>query len=200
MANKELALYTGSNSTYNLGRFHNPSTQHLKTPMWERKHALLQWLHLPSCLHSVVEQGAAWACGPWLGPRHHRLTPSLGECPRQGRLQGPTASSARLWKVLQKSVCVTPLGNTIYSCSYTIMGVQKPDGKCGKGLLHKLGRGKGPTTPVQKSISKETAGSSSHPLRFKRTTKLSMLAPSSRRMKSLHLPKILKSPRWKIRS
>ena len=35
----------------------------------------------------------------------------------------------------------------------------------------KPGRGKGPTTPVQKSVSKETAGSSSKPLRFKRTNK-----------------------------
>jgi hypothetical protein len=35
----------------------------------------------------------------------------------------------------------------------------------------KPGRGKGPATPVQKSISKETAGSSSQPLRFKRNNK-----------------------------
>ena len=70
-----------------------------------------------------------------------------------------------------KSVRVTPTGNTIYSCSYTIVGVQKPDDGCGKGLMHKPGRGKGPAAPVQKSISKETTGSSSQPLRFKRTTK-----------------------------
>ena len=51
------------------------------------------------------------------------------------------------------------------------MGVQKLDGECGKGLMHKLGRGKGPATPIQKSISKETASSSSKPLTFKRTKK-----------------------------
>ena len=51
------------------------------------------------------------------------------------------------------------------------MGVQKPNGGCGKGLMRKPGRGKGPATPVQKSVLKETAGSSSQPLRFKRTTK-----------------------------
>ena len=70
-----------------------------------------------------------------------------------------------------KKLHVTPLGNTIYSHSYTIVGVQKPDGGCGKGLMRKPGRGKGLATPVQKSISKETTGSSSQPLRFKRTTK-----------------------------
>ena len=51
------------------------------------------------------------------------------------------------------------------------MGVQKPNGGCGKGLMHKPGRRKGLATPVQKSISKETVGSSSQPLWFKRTTK-----------------------------
>jgi len=70
-----------------------------------------------------------------------------------------------------RSIRVTPSGNTVYSCSYTLVGVQKPNGGCGKGLMRKLGKGKGLTTPVQKSISKETAGSSSKPLRFKRTNK-----------------------------
>jgi len=37
--------------------------------------------------------------------------------------------------------------------------------------MRKPGRGKGPATPVQKSVSKETAGSSSQSLRFKRSTK-----------------------------
>ena len=63
------------------------------------------------------------------------------------------------------------MGNTFYSYSYTIVGVQKPDGKCGKGLMCKPGRGKGPATPIQKSVLKETTSSSSKPLRFKRTNK-----------------------------
>ena len=63
------------------------------------------------------------------------------------------------------------LDNAVYSCSYTIVGVQKPDGKCGKGLMCKPGRGKGPATPIQKSVLKETTSSSSKPLRFKRTNK-----------------------------
>jgi len=70
-----------------------------------------------------------------------------------------------------KSVRVTPSGNTVYSYSNIVVGVQKPNGGCGKGLMRKPGRGKGPTTPIQKSISKEIASSSSQPLRFKRTTK-----------------------------
>jgi hypothetical protein len=37
--------------------------------------------------------------------------------------------------------------------------------------MRKPGRGKGLATPVQKSVSKETAGSSSQPLRFKRNNK-----------------------------
>jgi len=37
--------------------------------------------------------------------------------------------------------------------------------------MRKPGRGKGPATPVQESISKEIVGSSSKPLRFKRTNK-----------------------------
>ena len=67
------------------------------------------------------------------------------------------------------------MGNTVYSYSYTLVGVQKPNGGCGKGLIRKLGKGKGPAIPVQKSISKETDGSSSKPLRFKRTNKLPTL-------------------------
>jgi ribosomal protein L29 len=51
------------------------------------------------------------------------------------------------------------------------MGIQKPNGGCGKGLLCKPGRGKGLAIPIQKAISKETAGSSSQPLRFKRKNK-----------------------------
>ena len=61
-----------------------------------------------------------------------------------------------------------PLGNTIFSRSYTIVGIQKPDGGCGKGLMRKPGKGKGPIeNPAQKSVSKETPGSSSKPLRIK---------------------------------
>jgi hypothetical protein len=41
--------------------------------------------------------------------------------------------------------------------------------------MRKPGRGKGPATPVQKLVSKETAGSSSKPLRFKRTNKSPIL-------------------------
>ena len=37
--------------------------------------------------------------------------------------------------------------------------------------MRKLGKGKGPAIPVQKSVSKETAGSSSKPLRIKRANK-----------------------------
>ena len=70
-----------------------------------------------------------------------------------------------------KSICVVPSDNTIYSYHYTIVGVQKPDGMCGKGLIRKARRGKGQATPIQKSVSKETIGSSSKPLRFKRTNK-----------------------------
>jgi hypothetical protein len=64
-----------------------------------------------------------------------------------------------------------PSGNTVYSTSYAIVGVQKPDGGCRKGLMRKAGRGKGLATPIQKPVSKEIAGSSSQPLRFKRNNK-----------------------------
>ena len=63
------------------------------------------------------------------------------------------------------------MGNTIYSHSYTIVGIQKPNSACGKGLMLKPGKGKGPAIPVQKSVSKETASSSSKPLRIKRANK-----------------------------
>ena len=39
------------------------------------------------------------------------------------------------------------------------------------GLMRRPGRGKGPAIHIQKSVSKETVGSSSKPLRFKRTNK-----------------------------
>ena len=51
------------------------------------------------------------------------------------------------------------------------MGVQNPNVGCGKGLIHKPGKRKGPAIPVQKSTSKKIARSSSKPLRFKRTNK-----------------------------
>ena len=76
---------------------------------------------------------------------------------------------------MTKSVHVTPSGNTIFSPSYTVVGIQKPDGGCGKGLTRKLEKGKGPTIPVQKSMSKETSGSSSKPLRIKRANKAPIL-------------------------
>jgi hypothetical protein len=37
--------------------------------------------------------------------------------------------------------------------------------------MHKVGRGKGPAILVQKAVSNEIAGSSSQPIRFKRTNK-----------------------------
>ena len=55
------------------------------------------------------------------------------------------------------------------------MGVQKPDGGCGKGLMHKPGRDKGPATRIQKSVLKLIDDSSSQPLMFKITTKLPIL-------------------------
>ena len=71
-----------------------------------------------------------------------------------------------------KSVHVMPSGNTIFSCSYTVVGIQNPNGRCRKGLMRKPGKGKGPVeNPAQKSISKETTGSSSKPLRIKKVSK-----------------------------
>ena len=65
-----------------------------------------------------------------------------------------------------------PSGNTIFSHSYTIVGIQKPDGGCRKGLMRKPGKGKGPAINLaQKSVSKGTAGLSSKPLRIKRVNK-----------------------------
>jgi len=46
------------------------------------------------------------------------------------------------------------------------------DGECRKALMRKPGKGKGPVeNPAQKSISKETTGSSSKPLRIKKVSK-----------------------------
>jgi len=107
-------------------------------------------------------------CGPLQGPSRHKMAPSLGGRHRQDRLRGPKRKTP---EGATKGVHVTPSGNTIYSCSYTVVGIQKPNSACGKGLMLKPGKGKGPAIPVQKSVSKETASSSSKPLRIKRANK-----------------------------
>jgi len=45
MANRELALYTSSNSTFNLGEIPQPVNPTAENTYVERKHMLLQWLH-----------------------------------------------------------------------------------------------------------------------------------------------------------
>jgi hypothetical protein len=77
MANNALALYTGSNSTFNLEipQPANPTPEN--TYVREEAHAIT------------------------MAPL--AIMPNLGGRPCQGRLWGPTASSARLQKVLQKA-------------------------------------------------------------------------------------------------
>jgi hypothetical protein len=122
MANKALALYTGSNSTFNL-EIPQPANPTPKNTY-------------------VREEVRAVTMAPLA------IMPNLGGHPCQGQLRGANSLKRKTPKSATKSVRVTPLGNTVYSCSYTIVGVQKPNGGCGKGLMRKPGRGKGPATPV----------------------------------------------------
>jgi hypothetical protein len=80
-----------------------------------------------------------------------------------------------------KSSHVTPLGNTIFSSSYTVVGIKKPNGGYGKGLMRKpTPKGKGPAkTLAQKPVFKEMVGSSSKPLMIRRFNKPSCLRPCS---------------------
>ena len=159
MADKTLALYTSSSSTYNLEEI--PQAINLvpeNTFVREEANAIMMAsLAIMPPLLSRASGGTS--CGPLQGPRHRKVAPSLDRCPHQNRLWGPTASKEKGPESATKSVHVTPSGNTIFSPSYTVVGIQKPDGGCGKGLMRKPGKGKGPTIPVEKCVSKETAGS-----------------------------------------
>jgi hypothetical protein len=68
-----------------------------------------------------------------------------------------------------KSFHVTPLGNTIFSSSYTVVGIKKPNGGYGKGLMHK-------PAPIGKGPAKTLA---QKPLMIRRFNKPSCLRPCS---------------------
>jgi hypothetical protein len=86
-----------------------------------------------------------------------RQAPPLGPSSCGVKRKAPESAAA------QKSARVTPLGNTIFSRSYMVVGVEKPEGGYGMALLCK---GKWPTVSrTPKPVSKETAGSSSRTLR-----------------------------------
>ena len=102
----------------------------------------------------------------------------LRRAPPSRSTSGADSLKRKTLQSTAKSVHVMLSGNTIYSCSYTIVGIQKPDGGCRKGLMRKPGKGKGPAINLaQKSVSKVTARSSSKPLRIKRANKPLVLKP-----------------------
>lgn len=110
------------------------------------------------------------------------MAPSLGRHPRRSHpwALGASKEKAPESATLSKSIHVPPLGNTIFSSSYTVVGIKRPNGGYGKGLMCKSApKEKGPVeTLTQKLVSKEMAGSSSEPLRIRRSTKPLVHVPS----------------------
>ena len=127
MSNRELALYTGSNSTFNLGETPQSVNPTLENT-YVRKEACavtMAPLAVMPPLHSGASNGTSGRSMARTKAPHAYA---------HSRWAHPSRSAS---ETATKSVRVTPLGNTIYSYSYTIVGVQKSDGRCGKGLMHK---------------------------------------------------------------
>ena len=172
MADKTLVLYISSSSTYNLeGIPHAINPVPENTFMGEEAKAVIM---APLAIMPPPFSGASG--GMSVRSTARMKVPQGGTQPRRAP---PSKSSSGIDSLKRKalgsatkSVHVTPSGNTIFSHSYTTVGIQKPNGGCGKGLICKLGKGKGLVeNPDQKSVSKETAGSSSKSLRIKRVNK-----------------------------
>ena len=159
MADKPLALYTGLNSTFNLEEIPQLSILAPKNT-FVREEARVVMMALLAIMPPLLSGASG---GTSVQSTTRTKAPQDGAQPRWAPLSksalGTDSFKRKIPESVTKSVHVMPLGNTIYSHSYTVVGVQKPDGRSGKGLMRKPGKGKGPTIPVEKCVSKETAGS-----------------------------------------
>lgn len=172
MASNALALYTGSSSTYNLEGVPRsfdlvPESTFVRE---EAKAIIVTPLAIMPPPNSGTSGGAslkstAWTKAPQGGAKPRQAPPSktsMGTVGLKRKVPESTEPS--------KKVHVTPSGNTIFSRSYTVVGIKKPDGRYGNALMRKpTPKGKEPVeTLTRKSVSKETADSSSQPFIVRR--------------------------------
>jgi hypothetical protein len=172
MSNGEIMPYNSPNSTFNLEELPSPVKPSSENSyVLEEVNAItMAPLSIMPPPHNKASGGAsiystARSKAPQDGAQPRCPPPPSKSAPKADK--GKTSLSAGT----SSNIRVTPSSNTVYSTSYTVVGIQKPDGGCGKGLMRKLSRGKGSAIPVQKAISKGTTDSFSQPLRFMRKNK-----------------------------
>jgi hypothetical protein len=182
MASHALALYTASNSTYDLEGVPLSIYLVLESTFAREEarfitKAPLTIMPPPSYTMSGGSSLKSMACSkaPQGGAKEKKMAPTR---PTTGALVLKRKAS----DISGTSKCpiVTPSGNTVScasssfytarpSLSYTIVGMQKPKGWYGKALIHKPAK-KPVSEPAPSSKESESSGA---PLRIKRFSKLS---------------------------
>jgi hypothetical protein len=134
MANKALALYTGSSSIFNLDEIPqaiNPVSEN--TFVREARAVTMA----PLVVMPPLLSGASG--GMNVRSTARTKVPQDGAQPRRAPLSrlasGADSLKRKTPESATKSVHVTPSGNTIFSHTYTVVGIQKPNGGYEKGIM-----------------------------------------------------------------
>lgn len=136
MANRELALYTESNTTYDLAEFPQPSNPTLENT-FVREEARAVTMALLAIMPPLISgESGGTSARSMARSKRPQADAVPGQVPPSGLVLGDDRRRAPDGAATN-STRVTPSGNTVYSCSYTIVGVQIPDGGCEKGLMRK---------------------------------------------------------------